>query len=176
MRCSQSSFPALGFFCAATAGRDKQRAGREKLRWFPAGRGKRGAISALLSQKVFQSQLRACNVPTSVRKHAGAPLHSLLDLSDIHISSSQFPALQSLDWLLATFPMEREATLVLLITEVMKSLSQLCWDRALEGRANVWSAASTQLMVQGVSSSSSTTRSFLIFLKPSTKQSQLLVS
>lgn len=108
------------------AGRDNQRAGREKLSWFPAGRGKRSAVSALLSQTVFYSQLRACNMPTTVLEHAGAPLHALLDLSDIHISSSQFPALQSLDRLLATFPVEREATLVLFIPEVMKSLSQLC--------------------------------------------------
>lgn len=96
LRCSWSSFPALRFFCAATAGRDKQRAGRKELSWFPAGRGKRTVVSALLSQTVFQSLLRACKVPTSVHKHAGAPLHSLLDPSDIHISSRQFPAFQSL--------------------------------------------------------------------------------
>lgn len=72
-------------------------------------------------------------MPTSVHEHAGAPLHSLLDLSDIHISSSKFPALQSLDRLLATLPMEREATLVLLITEVMKSLSQPCLELGAGG-------------------------------------------
>lgn len=168
MRSFWGSFPALGFFCA---GRDKLRAGREKLSWFPAGRGKRSAVSALLSQTVFQSQLRACKVPTSVHEHAGAPLHSLLDLSDIHISSRQFPALQTLQagsW--PHFPWREKP---LWCCSSLKSGSH-CPSRAGTGAGG---EGKHQLSSQhpadgsGVPSPASTTSSFLTFLKASTKQS-----
>ena len=66
----------------AAARRDKPSAGGEKPCSFPAGMGRKSAVSALLSQPVSRSQVRARSAPASLHKHVGGPLHLLLDLSD----------------------------------------------------------------------------------------------
>lgn len=162
MRGSWSSFPTLGFVCAATAGRDEQRAGREKLSWFPAGKGKCNRCSHF--PDVVSEPVTCQQVCTSLQvlpcTHCWTSVTSTFP-------AGNFQPFSHFRLALGHISHRDKSHSGPALTEVMKSLSQLCWDWVLEGKANIWSAASTQLMAQGVLSSSSTTSSFLILLKAS---------